>query len=219
VSIIIFLVSFTNVTQTSLFQNEPEIIQLNAPDGNISYQPDFLSADLADHYFALLHDTLAWQQDHILMFGKRLKLPRLQAWYGDADAAYRYSGMTMQPSPWTSALQELRGRCEDVCNVRFNAVLANLYRDGQDSMGWHADDEPELGAEPTIASLTLGEARRFELRHKINKQKLRLSLTHGSVLIMAGTTQQHWQHAIPKSPQTTGIRINLTFRAIKNLKK
>jgi alkylated DNA repair dioxygenase AlkB len=115
-------------------------------------------------------------------------------------------------------LQELRERCEEACNTKFNAVLVNLYRNGQDSMGWHGDDEPELGKEPTIASLNFGEVRRFEFRHNISKQKVRIVLAPGSLLVMSGTTQQHWQHPIAKSPMAAGVRINLTFRLINKAK-
>jgi len=142
-------------------------------------------------------------------------IPRLQAWLGDAGCRYRYSGLTLDPHPWTPILLTLKQRTEACLQRRFNAVLANLYRDGNDSVGWHADNEPELGPNPLIASLTLGAARRFCLRHRRHKaRKLELILPSGALLVMGGTLQQHWLHALPKSRTAQAPRINLSFRNI-----
>jgi alkylated DNA repair dioxygenase AlkB len=144
--------------------------------------------------------------------------PRLTAWYGDATARYSYSGLDLTPQPWTPALLALRTQVEQATGVTFNSVLLNLYRTGQDSMGWHADDEPELGPEPVIASISLGATRRFRLRPRHSQQlphaPLGLDLPSGSLLVMRGTTQQHWQHAVPKTARPVGPRLNLTFRTI-----
>ncbi|MDF4976676.1 alpha-ketoglutarate-dependent dioxygenase AlkB, partial [Vibrio parahaemolyticus] len=144
--------------------------------GKLYYDPHFLNHLEADNYFDQLRKTLPWHQEHITMFGKSVLQPRLQAWHG--DAAYTYSGLTMQPHPWTPELTQLKVRCESVADVTFNSVLANLYRHGQDSMGWHQDNEPELGRNPVIASLNLGETRRFLLRNLHCKTEIEYELSH-----------------------------------------
>ncbi|WP_063344393.1 alpha-ketoglutarate-dependent dioxygenase AlkB family protein [Vibrio jasicida] len=180
--------------------------------GRIYYDPNFLSNLEADRYFSNLRSTLLWQQERIIMFGRSVLQPRLQAWHG--DVAYTYSGLTMSPHPWTPDLNELKARCEAIANVQFNSLLANLYRHGQDSMGWHQDNEPELGRNPVIASVNLGETRRFLLRNLHCKTQLEYELSHGALLIMAGELQHHWKHAVPKTAKPKGERINLTFRHI-----
>ncbi|WP_104034147.1 alpha-ketoglutarate-dependent dioxygenase AlkB family protein [Vibrio jasicida] len=180
--------------------------------GRIYYDPNFLSNLEADRYFSNLRSTLPWQQERITMFGRSVLQPRLQAWHG--DVAYTYSGLTMSPHPWTPDLNELKARCEAIAKVQFNSVLANLYRHGQDSMGWHQDNEPELGRNPVIASVNLGETRRFLLRNLHCKTQLEYELSHGALLIMAGELQHHWKHAVPKTAKQKGERINLTFRHI-----
>lgn len=182
--------------------------------GKLYYDPYFLSHLEADYYFDQLLKTLPWHQERITMFGKSVLQPRLQAWHG--DAAYTYSGLTMQPHPWTPELTQLKVRCETIADVAFNSVLANLYRHGQDSMGWHQDNEPELGRNPVIASLNLGETRRFLLRNLHCKTEIEYELSHGSLLVMAGELQHHWKHCVPKTAKTKGERINLTFRQIFN---
>jgi len=138
----------------------------------------------------------------------------LVAWHGDPEAAYRYSGVTHAPCPWTPALRDIQTRLESYCGVRFNSVLGNLYRNGNDAMGWHADNERELGPEPFIASVSLGAERRFEMRHNQSRDILRLPLAHGSLLTMGGAFQAHWRHRIPRQPAILGPRINLTLRII-----
>ena len=179
----------------------------------------FLSVSKADH---LLHNLIAqtpWEQPVLSMFGKQVSSPRLAAWYGDRDAVYCYSGLVNHPLPWTPTLHDVRNNLQSETGVRFNSVLLNLYRDGNDSMGWHADDEPELGETPVIASLSLGATRRFLMRRKqrISKQRepaRAIELAHGSLLVMQGSTQQYWQHRVSPTKIHVGPRINLTFRVI-----
>ncbi|PFG58548.1 alkylated DNA repair dioxygenase AlkB [Vibrio sp. ES.051] len=183
--------------------------------GKLYYDPNFLSHLEANQYFEQLRETLPWQQERITMFGRSVLQPRLQAWHG--DATYTYSGLTMQPHPWTPELYQLKARCESIADAHFNSVLANLYRNGQDSMGWHQDNEPELGRNPVIASLNLGDTRRFLLRDLHCKTEIEFELSHGSLLIMAGELQHHWKHSVPKTAKQKNERINLTFRQINTL--
>ena len=164
---------------------------------------------------ALIAET-PWRQDHALMFGRRVALPRLTAWYGDPGAGYSYSGISMQPTPWTSLLAQLRTRAEELAGVDFNSALLNYYRDGRDSVGWHADNEPELGRDPVIASLSLGATRRFEFRRRppASPNTRTIELQHGSCLVMAGAVQHHWQHRLPRSARIDRPRVNITFRRI-----
>lgn len=204
--------------QMGLFSTAPaQPPSLALPDAQVRYYPNFLPQVLADSLFSDMQQQLDWQAGYIQIFGKRQLVPRLQVWYDTPDAAYRYSGVGLTPRPLPPLLDNLRQRCEQQCHTPFNSVLANLYRDGQDSMGWHADNEPELGAQPVIASLTFGEERVFKLRHQHSKQRVDLPLAHGSLLVMAGDTQRYWQHSISKSRQPMAARINLTFRRIFQL--
>jgi len=157
-----------------------------------------------------------WRQHLIRIRGREVASPRLSAWYGDPDAHYSYSGLSLEPRPWLPVILELKTRVEAVCSVPFNSVLLNLYRDGADSMGWHSDDEPELGERPVIASLSLGATRRFRLRHRRRKElePVAIDLEDGSLLIMGGDTQRFWKHQVPKSKRVTEPRLNLTFRNI-----
>ncbi|RDE24189.1 alpha-ketoglutarate-dependent dioxygenase AlkB [Motiliproteus coralliicola] len=184
-------------------------------DAELHYQAQFLSAVEADHYLAQLQQQLDWRQDRIRLFGRETPIPRLQAWYGDPGLHYRYSGLSLYAQGWPDPLLALKQQLEQQTGQRFNAVLANLYRNGVDSMGWHADDEPELGPNPVIASLSLGQPRPFQLRRRDDPtQRYELLLEHGSLLLMAGSTQHHWQHALPKRTRLNQPRINLTFRQI-----
>lgn len=161
----------------------------------------------------LIADT-PWQRHEVVLFGRRHLAPRLSCWMGDADARYRYSGTTFAPEPWTQPVQMLRNRVSELCESAFNSVLLNLYRDGQDSMGAHSDDETELGRNPVIASLSLGATRDFVLKHRRTGQRIVLPLPAGSLLVMAGTTQHHWLHSLPKRSRVFTPRLNLTFRQI-----
>jgi alkylated DNA repair dioxygenase AlkB len=164
----------------------------------------------ADRLFDALLAITPWRQETATVMGRRVPIPRLTAWHG--EAGYVYSGIRMAPAPWNAPLLELRALAERLGGRPFNSVLLNLYRDGRDSVSWHADNEPGLGREPVIASISLGAVRRFQLRHRRRKERLGLDLPHGSCLIMAGATQHHWLHQLPKTARPVGPRINLTFR-------
>ncbi len=183
-------------------------------DAEVLYYPQFLSQYKADNLLKYFIEALKWEQSIIRLYGRDVRIPRLQAWYGDNEANYRYSNLDMQPLPWDDKLHTLKIKCEAQAKCQFNSVLANYYRNGQDSMGMHSDDEPELGPEPTIASLSFGQTRRFVFQHKETKETQRIDLEHGSLLVMSGPTQRKWKHGINKSKTHTGQRINLTFRQI-----
>lgn len=183
-------------------------------DGELYWLRQFYNPADADRYFQQLHQSLNWQQEQLFIYGRWLNVPRLMAWYGDADANYRYSGVDHQPQAWTSVLAELRTNVELACGHGFNSVLANLYRDGRDSMGCHADNEKELGCNPLIASLSFGDSRLLRFKHRSTGQKLDIELGHGDLLLMAGELQHHWRHELPKTRRSKQARINLTFRRI-----
>jgi len=185
-------------------------------DGDIRYTADFLTRSRSDRCFSELLELVDWKQHVIRIHGKAIASPRLSAWYGDPGARYRYSGLTLEPCTWLPILRRLKGKIEAACDAPFNSVLLNLYRDGSDSMGWHSDDEPELGARPVIASLSLGATRRFRLRHRRRREvaPVEIELDGGSLLVMKGDTQRFWKHQVPKTRRAVGPRINLTFRYI-----
>ena len=184
-------------------------------DAEIRYWPDAFGPEEAAELFARLRARIDWRQEEVLIFGRRRLVPRLVAWHGDTGATYAYSGTVHVPDPWTPDLERVRDRVQVLTGLHFNSVLLNLYRDGRDGMGWHADDEPELGRDPAIASVTFGSTRRFCLRHRRRKgSRLDLLPGSGSLLLMSGPTQHHWLHAVPKTAQAAGERINLTFRRV-----
>jgi alkylated DNA repair dioxygenase AlkB len=186
---------------------------LDIPDADVRLWPNALAAGEADEAFRALRDTIAWEQEQIVIFGRRHAVPRLIAWHGDDGAAYTYSGTLHVPRPWTAELLAIRARVVALTRHEFNSVLLNRYRNGRDGMGWHADDEPELGRNPVVASVSLGAVRRFKLRHRSHKQAVfTLEPGHGSLLLMAGPTQHEYLHAVPKTAREVGERINLTFR-------
>ena len=197
-----------------------EVEHFNLPDAELYYWPAFLGQEEAQTCLIDLQQSLAWRQDEIVIAGKTIPVPRLNVWYGDERASYTYSGIHFESLPWTVRLHQLRDRIEQQVRAdtslapAFNSVLANWYRHGQDSVAWHADDEPELGSDPLIASLSLGATRRFCLRHNTRGDRFELPLTSGSLLVMAGRTQHHWQHQVPKEQGVTEGRINLTFRRV-----
>lgn len=185
-------------------------------DAKISYDEHFLSHNEASTYFDVLRKETDWQQDRIKVFGKEYDQPRLTALFANNKNPYTYSNITMHPTPFSPVLLEIKSKIEKTLNQTFTTCLLNLYRNGQDSNGWHADNEKELGKNPVIASVSLGAERLFHMKHRTDKtQKLRLNLAHGSLLVMSGSTQHHWLHQIPKTKKNVGERINLTFRIIK----
>lgn len=191
-------------------------IAFSVPDAEIVLYPHFLGREQAFDYFQKLLSEIPWQHDNITVFGKTHPQPRLTALFGNEGKPYAYSNIVMQPHPWTPLLTFLKEEIEAVCEERFTTVLLNLYRNGQDSNGWHADNEKELGRNPVIASLSLGAERMFHLQHNTLKDvKLKINLTPGSLLVMKGTTQHFWKHQIPKTTKPVGSRINLTFRILK----
>lgn len=177
--------------------------------GVVHFAEAFYSPAQADDLFARLKSEVAWKQE-TGPFGH--PLPRLTAWYADLGVSYRYSGIDNQPQPWLPLLLDVKLMVEGAAQHTFNSLLLNYYRSGQDSIGYHADDEPELGLNPVIGSLSFGGARSFVLKHNTTKEKHTYNLTHGSLLIMAGTCQHFWKHALPKTTKNVGERINLTFR-------
>lgn len=169
----------------------------------------------AQRWFDRLHAEVPWERHRLRLFGREIDAPRLSCWVGDAAAVYRYSGKRFVPRAWTPALAELRDRLSLLCGEVYNSVLCNLYRDGNDSMGWHSDDEPELGRRPRIASLSFGAVRMFRLRHRRDPMaRVELPLAAGSLLLMAGDTQANYRHSVPKTARCPGARINLTFRRV-----
>lgn len=164
--------------------------------------------------FDELRAAVPWQQHDVTVFGRTYRQPRLVAWYGDPGRTYSYSGLTLIPSPWIAPILELKALCQELGGATFNSALLNLYRDGDDTVGWHSDDEPAFGREPVIASVSLGAVRRFDLRHKRSRGTVTVDLPPGSVLVMSGRCQAEWSHRVPRSRRVTEPRINLTFRRI-----
>jgi len=189
---------------------------LKLPNSNISYYPSFITPSVAYAYFESIKNTTSWQHDDITVFGKTYPQPRLTALYANNKKPYSYSNITMQPSLFTIELFEIKNKIENITQVEFTTCLINRYRNGRDSNGWHADNEKELGKNPIIASISLGEERFFHLKNNSDPTlKHKLLLEHGSLLIMKGETQHFWKHQIAKTTKEIGERINLTFRIIK----
>ena len=186
-------------------------------DGLLSYIPKYLSSEESDTLLTLLFNRTHWQEEYIRVYGNRHKIPRLQCWVGASNFRYQYSGKSITASIWPQNIRDLAHKIEETAQTKFNSTLINLYRNGNDCMGWHSDNEPELGQTPTIASLTLGAERDFALR-KVGetKQHSKLRLEHGSLLIMRSGMQTLWQHAVPKRAGINSPRINLTFRYMVN---
>lgn len=207
------------MSQASLFGDQSTSSEsfesFSLPQAELRYYEHYFSPNEADQLYSTLYDEVHWQQHRIRIAGIERPQPRLSAWYGDPNAHYSYSGLRLDPNPWTTTLLALKQRLEASCNANFNSVLLNLYRDQQDSMGWHADDEKELGPLPVIASVSFGASRDFLIKHKIEPQlKRKIALAHGSLLVMGGDMQSHWLHAIAKQKEQLGPRLNLTFRQI-----
>lgn len=192
-------------------------LNLSLPDSSITFYPEFLSQKLSNQLYHSLLEEVDWTQNDITLFGKTYKVPRLEAWYGDQDKSYTYSGITMSPKPWLDSLLFIKYQIESEIPQQFNSVLINYYRNGNDRVGLHSDDEKELGPLPSIASISLGADRLFRLKHKKFKQNglsESLTLPEGSLLVMEGITQKHWKHEVPRTSKPIGGRINLTYRNI-----
>lgn len=183
------------------------------PDADVVLLPEFFTSPDRDRLLADVDETTVWRQETIRIYGKSIPIPRLTAWYGDPGTSYTYSKIAMHPEPWTAPLSDIKAAVEAETGAPFNSVLLNLYRDGRDGVAWHSDDEAELG--PVIASVSFGATRTFQLRHNSRPDlPLNVALSHGSLLVMRGPTQLHWQHQIAKTSRQVGPRINLTFRQI-----
>ncbi len=197
---------------TSLFPaNSLEVLPF---DGSAQLFPHFLNAEDADECFSTLMNEVPWEDHHLVLFGKKVPEPRRSAWIADNSIHYTYSGVERIAHTWTPTLAKVRDALMRQTGYQFNSALANLYRDGNDAMGWHSDDEPCNGPEPVIASVSFGAERRFDFRHRLNKEKASVILPHGSLLLMSGLSQQCWQHSIARSKKVTSSRINLTFRFV-----
>ena len=200
------------------FERIMEIIEIK-DGGKLFYSENFLKPDVADALFDYLKRKVCWNQNSIKLFNKTIDLPRLTAWYADAGVTYKYSRISHSGTGWTDQLTELKRRVEQASQSNFNSVLLNLYRDGNDSVGWHSDNEKELGKNPLIASVSLGSTREFVLKHIETEEKIRYHLSHGSLLVMGGTTQDYWLHSLLKTKEEVGERINLTFRQTYQVKR
>lgn len=230
-----------NIESSHQWDDHLKIFRIRLPHGELLYSRRFFSSEVSDRALAYLqendtHDSkfnnwrelakdentkirfsnINWNQDTINLYGKTSPLPRLTAWYGDSESSYSYSGIKSKPNPWNKGLLYMKSEIERVTCTSFNSVLLNWYRDGDDHLGWHADNERELGTNPTIASLSLGETRDFVLRlNNAPSEKFTIPLEHGSLLVMYGDIQKFWQHSLPKRKKIRKSRINLTFRQIK----
>jgi len=200
-----------------LFQSDATFQRLEAIDADLLYMmsPLEIGAPSAEVLRELIEGT-PWRAESVVLWGRRHPQPRLTAWYGDADARYVYSGIELDPLPWTSRLLAIKASVERATGNRFNSVLMNYYRNERDSMGMHSDDESELGAEPVIASLSFGDARTLVFKHRSDRSRkpMRIELGDGSLLLMRGATQRNWKHGIAKERRPRGARVNLTFRHI-----
>lgn len=224
-----------------IWNSELKGFHITLPHGEIFFAPNFFSKKISDRtveYFLendcyeihtqdwakidmeefqqINFKNVTWKKDCIKLYGKSIPLPRLTSWYGDQGAAYKYSGILSEPNPWNKGLLYIKEQIEHVAKVRFNSVLLNWYRNGDDYLNWHKDDEPELGINPTIASVNFGETRDFQIRFAADHEfKLSIPLTHGSLLIMSGEMQHYWEHSIPKRKKVHKSRFNLTFRTVE----
>lgn len=186
-------------------------------DGEVFHYPGFFQAQEADYFFKALTTGIAWKQEPIIIFGKEVMQPRLTAWFADQGVTYKYSGVTLKENPWPQVVADIKRRTEQACGHHFNSALLNYYRDQSDSMGWHRDNEKELGLNPVIASVSFGASRDFKFKnYRDKKTKTSVMLNHGDLLLMQGSTQHEWSHSISKSTRAIGPRINITFRLIKS---
>lgn len=199
-----------------LFADDGYPQRIEIPDADVRCWPRLALHAAPEEVLRQLIAETPWRAEEITVFGRRHRQPRLTAWYGDAEARYRYSGLDLEPLPWTELLSRVRRAVEGAAGCAFNSVLLNFYRDHRDAMGMHSDDEPELGPEPVIASLSLGATRTFTLKHRSRKDlaPIRLALESGTLLVMRGATQRNWKHGIARQNRPCGPRVNLTFRRI-----
>ncbi len=203
-------------SQGGLFEG-PATQQIDLPGADIVLHQQAWSPKSGDRLCKRLIQETDWRQDKISMFGQTHDVPRLNAWYGDPDCSYVWSGIQMKPSAWTPSLQRIRERVTKLAATQFNSVLLNFYRDGNDKVDWHADDEKVLGVDPVIASVSLGASRKFRMRRKDRSQApVDIILRSGDVLVMRGSTQRLWEHEVPRSKRISQPRVNLTFRVIES---
>jgi len=200
------------MSDLSLFAEPRELLPF---DGSAILFNQFFAEEFTRSVFDYLYNNTAWEQPEIVMFGKKHKQACLSTWHSDAGVNYVYSGVERVAHPMNEVLSEIRRRCETAARAKFNSVLVNLYRDGSVGMGWHADNEAVNGREPTIASVSLGATRRFDLRHRQSKHTVKVDLENGSLLVMSGLSQHCWVHQIAKTAKPVGARINLTFRLVR----
>ena len=200
------------VTESMRAVGDAGFVRFGLPDAEVGYRRGFFAPEEAQALFDALRAEVRWERHRVRIRGREVDCPRLSGWEG--DATYAYSGITLRPAPWTVRVAAVRRRIEAATGETFNSVLANLYRDGSDRLGWHADDEPELGPAPVIASASFGAPRRFLLRPKRGGASVPIVLEPGSLLVMRGPTQRHWLHSVPPTRRPVGPRINLTFRRI-----
>ncbi|MFC7337524.1 alpha-ketoglutarate-dependent dioxygenase AlkB family protein [Haloferula chungangensis] len=197
-----------------LFSREPSA-NLLPRDGEVIYFGPILDASDHENHLQTLLESVPWESDELVMFGRRVTTSRKVAWYGDRPFAYKYSGSEKVALAWTSLLQDLKRRVEDLSGERFNSCLLNLYHDGSEGMGWHRDDESAIVRDSAIGSLSFGAERKFSFKHAETKEGVSLVLEKGSLLVMKGETQRHWLHALPKTKKSNEPRVNLTFRRMK----
>lgn len=192
--------------------NQENPIQID--NGSYIYIPNFYKRDKADLFFSDLLNNIVWEQQSMNMYGREVSFPRLTTWYGDVDKPYSFSGITLTPHPWNETLKTIKDDIEPLAGSKFNSVLLNRYRNGNDSISWHTDAEKELGKNPVIASVNFGQERVFQLKHIETGERIDINLQHGSLFIMLGELQHYWKHQVPKSKKEMRERINLTFRTI-----
>ena len=190
------------------------MMSVEAPGADVTVCRQFLDSDETDWILERLTADITWRSDVIRLFGRETPIPRLNAWYGDEGRTYSYSGIRLDPLPWTPLLANLRDQASREAEIDFNSVLANLYRNGSDSVGWHADDEPELGSRPVIASLSFGATRALQMRRRDGTHKATVDLHDGDLMVMRGLTQALWMHQVPKVAREVGPRVSLTFRSV-----
>ncbi|WP_310993814.1 alpha-ketoglutarate-dependent dioxygenase AlkB family protein [Aequorivita marina] len=184
-------------------------------DGVVNYFGKVFSEEDAIGYFETFRNSIQWKNDEVMIFGKKIVTKRQVAWYGDREFEYTYSKLTRKAHLWTPELRELKQKIEAISGETFNSCLLNLYHTGEEGMGWHSDAEKDLKKNAAIASVSIGAARKFMFKHKETKETFSLTLEHGSLLIMKGTTQLHWLHRLPPTKKVQAPRINLTFRTIE----